>query len=230
MKKLKLNTGFIDFWVLTALLFIAGIAFVAAPVGAINVLLRIIGIVTLVYVIADIVIISIAAPVHGAVFTATVTAYVFTGVCALVLAIAPADAFRFLTLIAGIYLVADGFIGIYGIAVRRIVTPGYSFALTLVCRIALTVFGIWLIVSPAEVQRTTAVLLGIALLFTAVSRALRAVVSGQLRSGFEYPFSNHKKANDTYIEGEFTDVSDDKPDSGDTDNGTNGADGSGDGQ
>lgn len=229
MKKLKLNTGFIDFWVLTALLFIAGIAFVAAPVGAINVLLRIIGIVTLVYVIADIVIISIATPVHGAIFTATVTAYVFTGVCALVLAIAPADAFRFLTLIAGIYLVADGFIGIYGIAVRRIVTPGYSFALTLVCRIALTVFGIWLIVSPAEVQRTTAVLLGIALLFTAVSRALRAVVSGQLRSGFEYPFSNHKKANDTYIEGEFTDVSDDKPDSGDTDNGSD-SDGNGDGQ
>lgn len=229
MKKLKLNTGFIDFWVLTALLFIAGIAFVAAPVGAINVLLRIIGIVTLVYVIADIVIISIAAPVHGAIFTATITAYVFTGVCALVLAIAPADAFRFLTLIAGIYLVADGFIGIYGIAVRRIVTPGYSFALTLVCRIALTVFGIWLIVSPAGVQRTTAILLGIALLFTAVSRALRAVVSGQLRSGFEYPFSNQKKANDTYIEGEFTDVSDDKPDSDDTDNGTDGADGNGDG-
>ncbi len=227
MKKLKLNTGFIDFWVLTALLFIAGIAFVAAPVGAINVLLRIIGIVTLVYVIADIVIISIAAPVHGAIFTATITAYVFTGVCALVLATAPADAFRFLTLIAGIYLVADGFIGIYGIAVRRIVTPGYSFALTLVCRIALTVFGIWLIVSPAGVQRTTAILLGIALLFTAVSRALRAVVSGQLRSGFEYPFSNHKRANDTYIEGEFTDVSDDKPDSDDTDNGTE-SDGSGD--
>lgn len=227
MKKLKLNTGFIDFWVLTALLFIAGIAFVAAPVGAINVLLRIIGIVTLVYVIADIVIICIAVPVHGAIFTATIMTYVFTGVCALVLTIAPADAFRFLTLIAGIYLVADGFIGIYGIAVRRIVTPGYSFALTLVCRIALTVFGIWLIVSPAEVQRTTAVLLGIALLFTAVSRALRAVVSGQLRSGFEYPFSNHKKANDTYIEGEFTDVSDDKPDSDDTDNGTE-SDGSGD--
>ncbi len=147
------------------ILFVSGIAFIATPVSALAVVLRIVGSIILVweglYIYAK-TRLFIGDRLALSLFICNEA---FIIICALVLLISPVGAIKALSFIIGLYLLVTA-----GMSLFRKLSPEDKpeFGETSITVVSI-IFGFWLVLSPFDIVRLTSICIGVALLLLGIN-------------------------------------------------------------
>ena len=157
---------------ITALIMIAAsIAFIASPVSAMAIVLRIVGALILIWegflVIRTLKILGARVDVLVHILLSNA----FLIICALLLLVNPAGVMKILSLGIGLYLVITAGITLFSQFSSHI-RP--SFSATLVTVVSL-ILGVWLIISPFDITRLTSIFVGVAVLLKGLGLLLETL-------------------------------------------------------
>lgn len=171
-------------------LLVSGIVFIASPVSALRITLRIVGALILLWEGFDIYTKTRLFDGDKLVMLLCIFNDAFVIICALILLISPLDAIKALAFILGLYLLITS-----GMTVFRKFSGGgkAQFGETSILVVSIIV-GFWLVLSPFDITRLTAICIGVALILKAVS---------EFWSYLEFV---EKKDADDYVTDDFVDT------------------------
>ena len=142
---------------------VSGLTFILSPVSALGITLRIAGAIILIWEIVKICLLVRASEIVRVPLIELIINQFFTIVCATVIIAIPVSAIKIISVIIGIYLLATAAITIFS------QLGGFHRSFGEISITAVTVIvGIWLILSPFDILRLSAICIGIALILKAI--------------------------------------------------------------
>lgn len=176
------------------LLLVIGLLLVVFPGTATQVVLRVIGVLVLVYAVYRVAFL-LACYVRDAGFTFLLICELLLATCGVILIVNPVGALAFLTSAAGLYLLIDCGVQLY----RAVMWSGRNVLGILFPAVGI-VFGLFLLLYPTNAANISAILCGIALLLEGAERLILRLLHRAAK-----PKVSLKSE---YIEAEFEDKSD----------------------
>ncbi len=168
------------------ILFLSGIAFISSPTSALAVVLRIVG---------GLIILWEAVYIYSKLrlfkddrldMLLFISNEAFLIICALIILISPLGAIKALSFIIGLYLLLTSAISLF----RKISSDGkFEFGETAITVVSV-IFGFWLVLSPFDILRLTAICIGVALILMGINTVWSYINNDGERDGVNHDDEN----------------------------------------